>query len=251
MSAITIYRQARSNRLHLTKTCGVTRNSAYVNLDFELTAELADTIRTGKHVWCGRCATATKVRAALADIVADDFRTASHLYGDVLARNAMAARIAADEDPEHLKVCQHGLHSDYCTTCHPEARPVEFRIRNSRTGTTYLVLGTGPAANAPHLTVVWVQREGEQGAAPWNPVEMMSGWHPIVAVDVEGATQSDRPAPVLLSDVRVTRSGSKWYAECAGHQFASRGYVAEHAADLMAREHESEFAHWVATAEAK
>jgi hypothetical protein len=29
-----------------------------------------------------------------------------------------------EEDPEYLKVCQHGYHSDYCTTCHPTAASV-------------------------------------------------------------------------------------------------------------------------------
>jgi hypothetical protein len=69
--------------------------------------------------------------------------------------------------------------------------------------------------------------------------------------ELEAFVAEHSSTPVPLSDVRVTRSGSKWYAKCAGHQFASRGYVAEHAADLMAREHESEFAHWVPAAEAE
>jgi len=69
--------------------------------------------------------------------------------------------------------------------------------------------------------------------------------------ELEASVAEHVSTPVLLSDVRVTRSESKWYAKCAGHQFASRGYVAKHAADLMAREHESEFAHWVPAAEAE
>jgi len=39
-----------------------------------------------------------------------------------------------------------------------------YRIRDTYGHRTFLVLGTGPTTNAPHLTSVWVQREGEQGA---------------------------------------------------------------------------------------
>lgn len=204
MATTTIYRQARSNRLHLTKTCGVTRNSAYTNLDFELTAELADTIRTGKHVWCGRCATVTKVRAVLADIVADDFRTAWHLYGDALAREALAAHTAAAPS---------------------------YRIRNNRTGATYLVLGTGPTTNAPHLTSVWVQREGKQGATQWNPAEMMSPYFDLVAVDADGNTaQAATTSPFPIgSHVAAHLSPERVYlvdsVEVGAHDGVTRVYL--------------------------
>jgi hypothetical protein len=171
-----------------------------------------------------------------------------------------SAFVATDDDPEHLKVCQHGKHSDHCTTCHPvkvtatqklarlqaesaksapccslwsrgidcmcadaaelgvdteelvddveETEPVEFRIQNSRTGTTYRVLGTGPAANAPHLTVVWVQRVGERGATPWNPAEMMSRHWPIVAVDRDGNQQPRTEDFVIVGEVSTDRAAA-------------------------------------------
>lgn len=51
---------------------------------------------------------------------------------------------------------------------------------------------------------------------------------------------------VLASDVQVVkRSNGLYYAECAGHEFVTRGYVAEHAADLMARQHEADCMHSV------
>jgi hypothetical protein len=62
-----------------------------------------------------------------------------------------------------------------------QAAPVEFRIRNKDTGQEYIVHGTGLAAKAPHMTVVWVQKVGEHGVSPWNPAEMMSKYSPVQA----------------------------------------------------------------------
>jgi hypothetical protein len=36
---------------------------------------------------------------------------------------AVASTPEVEQDPEELKVCQHGAHSDYCTTCHPAKKP--------------------------------------------------------------------------------------------------------------------------------
>jgi hypothetical protein len=65
-----------------------------------------------------------------------------------------------------------------------------YRIQNGR-GATYLVLGTGPTTNAPHLTSVWVQREGEQGAVQWSPDMMMSPYYDLVALCAHGYTAND------------------------------------------------------------
>lgn len=62
------------------------------------------------------------------------------------------------------------------------AKHVAYRLRDIRTGATYLVHGTSPSANAPHLTTVWVQREGEQGVRGWSLDTLCSAWHDLVAV---------------------------------------------------------------------
>lgn len=96
--------------------------------------------------------------------------------------------------------------SKLTTTPVVDATPVQYRVRNANTGKTYLVLGTGPARNAPHLTVVWVQAEGEQGASPWNPAEMVSNWHPVVAVDDKGNTQPRTATAHQLYDNTLHKS---------------------------------------------
>lgn len=60
-------------------------------------------------------------------------------------------------------------------------RHVAYRLRDTRTGATYLIHGTTPAANAPHLTTVWVQREGDQGVRGWSLDMLCSTWHDLVA----------------------------------------------------------------------
>lgn len=74
-----------------------------------------------------------------------------------------------------------------------EIAPVSFRLLDTRTGLVRRVLGTSPATNAPHLTVVWVQREGEQGAQAWSADQLMSAWHDLVAIDEEGRRQAPEP----------------------------------------------------------
>lgn len=72
-----------------------------------------------------------------------------------------------------------------------------LRIRDSRTGLVRRILGTSLTTNAPHTTIVWVQREGEQGAYAWSADELMSTWHDLVAIDENGQqnvrTEQDRP----------------------------------------------------------
>jgi hypothetical protein len=65
-----------------------------------------------------------------------------------------------------------------------------YRIQNGR-GAVYLVFGTGPTTNAPHLTSVWVQREGEQGVVQWSPDMMMSRHYDLVALCAHGYTAND------------------------------------------------------------
>lgn len=83
---------------------------------------------------------------------------------------------------------EYGLHLDSFLKWFTRAPEVVLRIRDSRTGVVRRILGTAPATNAPHLTMVWVQREGEQGATPWRADELMSTWHDLVAVDANGDT---------------------------------------------------------------
>jgi hypothetical protein len=70
------------------------------------------------------------------------------------------------------------------------AAPV-LRLKDAQTGLVRHVLGTSLTKNAPHKTVVWVQREGEQGCMPWSADELMSTWHPLVAVDENGRTNAE------------------------------------------------------------
>lgn len=77
---------------------------------------------------------------------------------------------------------------------------VGYLIKNMQTGTTYRVLGTGPTANAPHLTAVWVQKVGEQGATRWSPDMLVSNFHDIVAVDSDGNPQTREPVAAPVAD---------------------------------------------------
>ena len=68
---------------------------------------------------------------------------------------------------------------------------VAYHLRSTIPGSKaiYRVLGTAPSANAPHMTTVWVQRVGEQGASPWGPDAMMSWAHQFVACCEHGNPQ--------------------------------------------------------------
>jgi hypothetical protein len=137
----------------------------------------------------------------LAKILDAAYPVAYHMYGDVLNREALASRAARKAEGSEV------------------AAPA-YRIVNRLTGTAYLVLGTGPAENAPHLTAVWVQKEGEQGASPWSPAEMISSWWPLVATCDHGYAQHDscpncdiadgeRPAdPAALVSLPARESGT-------------------------------------------
>jgi hypothetical protein len=67
-----------------------------------------------------------------------------------------------------------------------------LRLLDTRTGLVRRILGTSLTTNAPHTTIVWVQREGEQGAYAWSADELMSTWHDLAAIDENGRTNAEQ-----------------------------------------------------------
>ena len=65
-----------------------------------------------------------------------------------------------------------------------------MHLKNLLTGSVYLVLGSTPSTNAPHLTTVWLQKVDQpRTALPWSATSMMSDYHRFVAVDEHGREQ--------------------------------------------------------------
>lgn len=63
-------------------------------------------------------------------------------------------------------------------------------LKNLLTGSVYLVLGSTPSTNAPHLTTVWVQKVDQpRTVLPWSAESMMNSYHWFVAVDEHGREQ--------------------------------------------------------------
>jgi hypothetical protein len=118
-------------------------------------------------------------------------------------------------------------------TPNPTAGDVAYRLRNTSTGTEYLVLGTSLAANAPHMTSVWVQEVGEIGAKPWSPDVLVSHWHDIVAVDEHG---QPRPPFAIGDQVLQLDNTPAEVFEVVGETVFARtanGEVYEHEVDEL------------------
>jgi hypothetical protein len=106
-----------------------------------------------------------------------------------------------------------------------------LRLRDTRTGLVRRILGTSLTTNAPHTTIVWVQREGEQGAYAWSADELMSSWHDLVAVDENDRTNAEQ-AEIAAAAHRTPRSGRDALIERGRSLGLSRAQLLADTADL-------------------
>lgn len=71
------------------------------------------------------------------------------------------------------------------------AGKISYGIYNKDSGAMYRVLGSAPAPNAAHMTVVWVRRDGQKDAMPWDPATLMSDDWGFVALCPHDYTLND------------------------------------------------------------
>jgi hypothetical protein len=101
-------------------------------------------------------------------------------------------------------------------------------IQDSRTGVKRRILGTSLNTNAPHKTVVWVQREGEAGAQAWSADSLMSTWHDLVAIDEIGDTAIEAARREALEYAEVIAFEQKLHDE-----LVSEGWSAADAREMV------------------
>lgn len=99
------------------------------------------------------------------------------------------------------------------------------RIIDTRTGVVRRILGTSPATNAPHKTMVWVQREGEQGAQAWSVDQLMSSWHDLVAIDEVGNTRLEAAHAEALEFAEIMAFERDMYGQLIAEGASAAGAV--------------------------
>jgi len=99
-----------------------------------------------------------------------------------------------------------------------------YRIRHVYDGRTYLVLGTSPTTNAPHLTSLWVRREGRQEELEWTPETLMSDLVSFVAVDEDDQPQ---PAPIPFSTTHLYDRQQAQVLKVLGTGFGPTEFLAQ------------------------
>lgn len=171
---------------------------------------------------CGSCVKimARIVEAAHAEaVILDERRTIARAYlntpsGVVLTDDEIEAAIQARAEGNEAAL-------------NAASQSISFRLLDTRTGTVRRILGTSPAANAPHMTTVWVQREGERGVQGWSADMLMSTWHDLVAID-ENGQRNVAWQPHHIKGVKVEGVNSSDRAEVLGtvaHDFAGVGVM--------------------------
>jgi hypothetical protein len=149
--------------------------------------------------------TASSAGAAQERVCQENNLTWSHIHAGLITTALVDAAEKENIDcpPEcgHGRTEKQGCHEGGCDF----GPDLVLRLKDTRTGLIRRVLGTTPAANAPHLTQVWIQREGEQGAQAWSADQLMSTWHDLVAVDENNRTNAETAEITAYEQARFER----------------------------------------------